>query len=53
MNEKPTEEAKAQLAWHQLKSKKGWTDSTLLMLLYEFIKSRNLFAELVKFASKR
>jgi hypothetical protein len=44
---------KAQLEWHHLKSRKGWTDATQAMLLYEFVQSRQLFAELVKFARRR
>lgn len=46
-------EVQAQLAWHQLKSRKGWTEATLVLILYEFVKSKGLFRELVKFASKR
>lgn len=45
--------AKAQLEWHQLKSKKGWTEASVSMLLYEFIASKAMFADLVKFARRR
>jgi hypothetical protein len=51
--EKQTDAAKEQLAWHEMKSRKGWTDATLLMLLYEFISSKQLFGELVKFTRRR
>jgi hypothetical protein len=44
---------KAELEWHQIKSRRGWTDATLVILMYEFIKSRDLFAELIKFVGKR
>ena len=51
--EKPSDAAKAEIAWHQLKSRKGWTDASLVMLMHEFIKSRELFAELTKFVGRR
>lgn len=51
--EKPSDAAKAKIAWHKLKSQKGWTDATQAMLLYEFIDSRELFADLIKFTRKR
>lgn len=53
LREQPTDAAKAQVEWHQLKSKKGWTDATLLLLLYEFIQNQDGFADLVKFARRR
>lgn len=53
MSEKPNAEVSAELAWHQLKSRRGWTDATLVILLYEFIKSKGLFGELIKFVGKR
>lgn len=53
MAEEQSPDFKAQMEWHQLKSRKGWTDATLLMLLFEFIQERKLFAELVKFARRR
>lgn len=49
----PTDAARAQVEWHQLKSKKGWTDPTLVILLYEFIQSKGLFGDLVKFTRRR
>jgi hypothetical protein len=53
MAEKPSPEVSAELAWHQLRSRRGWTEATLAMLMYEFIKSKGLFAELIKFVGKR
>jgi hypothetical protein len=52
-DKKPNAEVSAELAWHQLKSRRGWTDATLVILLYEFIKSKGLFGELIKFVGKR
>lgn len=51
--EKPTDSAKAQIEWHRMKSKKGWTDATLLLLLYEFVQHQGLFGDLVKFTRRR
>lgn len=51
--EKPSKNAKAQIEWHQLKAKKGWTEATLLLLLYEFIQNQALFVDLVAFAKRR
>jgi hypothetical protein len=53
VTEAPSPAVKAELEWHQIKSRKGWTDATLVMLMYEFIKSKGLFADLIKFVGKR
>lgn len=53
----PTEpkspEAKAMVAYHQLKSRKGWTEGSLLTLLYEFIVKQGQVGELVTFLKER
>lgn len=51
--EKPTDAAKAEIAWSQLRSRKGWVPETTAILLYEFVKERGLFAELIVFAKRR
>lgn len=51
--DRKSDSAKAQVAWHELKSRKGWTEATIAMLLYEFIVSRGLVGELVKAARRR
>lgn len=39
-----------QIAWAKLKSQKGWTPETLNLVFYEFIKDRELFKDLVRYA---
>lgn len=51
--DKPTEAARAQLAWHKFKSSKGYTPETVAMLMHEFIASRGMFADLVKFVGRK
>lgn len=51
--EKPTDAAKAELQWAQFRSRKGWVPETVSTVLYEFIRSRGLFAELTAFAKGR
>lgn len=50
---RPAASVKGQLEWHQLRAKRGWTNETTSTLFYEFIQSREMFAELVTFARKR
>lgn len=49
MSEEPRKEPQPELEFHQLIARKGYTVATLNMLLYEFIKSRNLFPDLIAF----
>jgi hypothetical protein len=51
--EPPSDAAKAEIAYFKMKSRKGWTDPTLIILLHEFLKSRGLFADLNKFLGRR
>lgn len=51
--DKPSPNEQAALDWHRLKSKKGWTNETLLLMFYEFVKERGLFAALLEFAGRR
>lgn len=54
LNDPPiTQESKAQIAWHQLRARKGYAGETLNMVFYDFIKSKGLFADLIGFVSKR
>lgn len=49
----PPTETTDQVAWHQFRSRKGWTDETVALVLYEFIQARGLFKELTQFAKGR
>jgi hypothetical protein len=42
-----TDKAKAEIEWHKVKAKKGWTVETEAMIVYEFIKAKGLFADLL------
>lgn len=52
-NEKPDPAIQAQLEWHRVKAQKGYSPETLNLLFYEFVKSRGLFKELIKFVLRK
>lgn len=49
----PSSTAKAEAAWGQFRSRKGWVPDTVAMILYEFVRERGLFDDLIAFAKKR
>lgn len=49
----PDHNAKAELEWSKLRTKKGWTAETTFMVLYEFVKDTALFPKLVEYGRKR
>jgi len=52
-DESPRASAKGEIEWAKLKSKKGWTNDALNLVFYEFLQSKGLFEDLVKFAQRR
>lgn len=51
--DRKSDAAKAEMSWSQLRSRKGWVPETVALLLYEFVKERDLFEDLIAFAKKR
>lgn len=52
-DDKLSEEARLELQWMQLKSRKGYSTETLNMLLHEFLKRKGMFGELIEFIKAR
>jgi hypothetical protein len=48
-----TDKAKAEIEWHKVRAKKGWTAETEAMFVYEFVKAKGLFADLIAFAKRK
>lgn len=47
------ENHKADMAWAQMRAKNGWPDSTLVILLQEFVVKSQLSAQLIAYMRKR
>jgi hypothetical protein len=49
----PPDEHKADMQWMRLRSSKGWPDSTLVILLQEFIRHEKMSVALIAYMKKR